>query len=155
MFNRWMKMRQPVLIDCPGKPAPIRKTVPPANREIFSVDGQNFHLGTTRTGCDTGATLTGTMVFAPVSVVIIAVPLVTEDVEGTNNVGFVTAAVGTTLAGIVNPGSATVTVAPKNPAVRLTGGTNAPAHPENNKTRISVLILRFSHPVALTRQQRV
>jgi hypothetical protein len=85
----------------------------------------------------TGPTVTGTVADAPVVVVTGIDPLVTEAPGGTIKVGTTTADVGTTLAGTVNPGSATVTVAPKNPAVTLTGGTNCPAHPDN-KRRVAV-----------------
>jgi hypothetical protein len=77
-----------------------------------------------------GEATTGTLAVSPVAVVTGTIaPLKTGAVIGTISVGVVTAVDGTTRAGTVNPGSLTVTVAPKNPPLTLTGGTYWPAQP--------------------------
>jgi len=80
--------------------------------------------GIARIGELTGATTTGTVVDSPLEVVTGTLAFAaTGSVAGTSKVGVETSAVGVTLAGTVNPGSETVTVAPKNPPLILTGGT--------------------------------
>lgn len=95
---------------------------------IWSLDRANklhgcHFTGTVNTGAFTGPITTGTFFVSPDSVITGTVPLVTGALDGTMRTGATTAGDAITLAGTVNPGSATVTVAPKNPALTLTGGT--------------------------------
>jgi hypothetical protein len=44
VFRGGVKMRQPILIDRPGVPAPTREAIAPPHRVIFPVYGQDLHF---------------------------------------------------------------------------------------------------------------